>query len=50
VDSDPELSELCTRMRESGQSACTIVFCDSDVYVEPSHAFSDASHSAPAAS
>lgn len=35
VDSDPELSELCARMREAGQSACTILFCDGDVYVEP---------------
>jgi hypothetical protein len=36
VDSDPELSELCARMREAGRSACSILFCDGDVYVEPS--------------
>ena len=35
VDSDPQLSELCSRMREAGRSACTILFCDGDVYVEP---------------
>ena len=35
VDSDRDLSELCTRMREAGRSACTILFCDGDVYVEP---------------
>lgn len=36
VDSDPELSELCARMREAGRTACTILFCDGDVYLEPS--------------
>ncbi|HET9934035.1 MAG TPA: hypothetical protein VFQ35_25200 [Polyangiaceae bacterium] len=35
VDSDPELSELCARMREAGRTACSILFCDGDVYVEP---------------
>jgi len=35
VDSDPDLSELCGRMREAGRSACSILFCDGDVYVEP---------------
>lgn len=35
VDSDSELSELCARMREAGRCACTILFCDGDVYVEP---------------
>ena len=34
VDSDAELSELCARMREAGNSACTIVFCESDVFIE----------------
>jgi hypothetical protein len=34
VDSDPQLSELCARMREAGRSSCTILFCDGDVYVE----------------
>ena len=33
VDSDEELSELCARMREAGRSSCTIVFCESAVYV-----------------
>ncbi|MEI9937180.1 MAG: hypothetical protein WDO69_08130 [Pseudomonadota bacterium] len=36
MDSDAELSELCARMREAGNSACTIVFCESDVYIEGS--------------
>jgi len=35
VDSDSELSELCARMREAGRCACTILFCDGDVFVEP---------------
>jgi len=34
VDSDAELSELCSRMREAGHSACTIVFCEREVFVE----------------
>ena len=34
VDSDPEFSDLLARMRESGRSSCTIVFCESDVFVE----------------
>jgi len=34
VDSDGDLSELCARMREAGRSACTILFCDGDVFVE----------------
>jgi hypothetical protein len=34
VDSDSEFSELCARMREKGRSSCTIVFCESDVFVE----------------
>jgi prepilin-type processing-associated H-X9-DG protein len=46
VDSDPELSELCARMRESGQSSCSIVFCDGHVYVEPTTPRADAPHSA----
>lgn len=50
VDSDPELSELCARMRETGQSACTIVFCDGHVYVEPTQAYPDRAHSARATS
>jgi hypothetical protein len=34
VDSDAEFSELCARMREAGRSSCTIVFCESDVFIE----------------
>ncbi len=34
VDSDAEFSELCSRMREMGRTSCTIVFCESDVFVE----------------
>lgn len=34
VDSDREFSELCARMRETGRCSCTIVFCESDVFVE----------------
>ena len=34
VDSDTEFSEHCARMREAGRSSCTIVFCESDVFVE----------------
>jgi prepilin-type processing-associated H-X9-DG protein len=37
-------------MRETGQSACTIVFCDGHVYVEPAQAFAEAPHSARAPS
>ena len=34
VDSDSEFSELCARMRETGRSSCTIVLCESDVFIE----------------
>ncbi|HSC86925.1 MAG TPA: hypothetical protein VLC09_06625 [Polyangiaceae bacterium] len=34
VDADPELAELCARMRESGRCSCAILFCDQDVLVE----------------
>lgn len=34
VDTDGDLSELCARMRETGRSSCTILFCDEDVLVE----------------
>ncbi len=34
VDSDAELSELCSRMRESGRTSCEILFCEADVIVE----------------
>jgi hypothetical protein len=34
VDSDEELAELCSRMREAGNSSCAILFCDGEVLVE----------------
>jgi hypothetical protein len=34
VDSDEELAELCGRLREAGQSACAILFCEDEVLVE----------------
>jgi hypothetical protein len=34
VDSDREFSELCTRMRETGRTSCTILFCEQDVFIE----------------
>lgn len=34
VDADEELTELCTRMREAGRTACAILRCDDDVIVE----------------
>jgi len=34
VDADREFSELCTRMRETGRTSCTILFCEHDVYIE----------------
>jgi len=34
VDSDPELAELCARMREAGRGSCAILFCDDEVFVE----------------
>jgi hypothetical protein len=34
VDADPELAELCARMRENGRCSCAILFCDQDVMVE----------------
>jgi len=34
VDADKEFSELCTRMRETGRTSCTILFCEHDVYIE----------------
>ena len=41
VDSDRELSELCARMRETGRSACAILFCESEVFVEPGRTADD---------
>ena len=34
VDADEDLAELCGRMRETGQTACAILFCDDEVIVE----------------
>ncbi len=34
VDADPELAELCARMREAGRSSCAILYCEDDVLVE----------------
>jgi len=34
VDSDPELAELCARMRETGRGSCAIMFCEDDVFIE----------------
>jgi hypothetical protein len=34
VDSDTDFSELCARMRETERTSCTIVFCESDVFIE----------------
>lgn len=41
VDSDPELSELCARMRETGKGSCSIIFCDGEVLVGQAPAESD---------
>lgn len=37
VDADEDLTELCSRMRETGRSSCSILFCDGDVWVEQPH-------------
>ena len=34
VDSDRDLADLCRRMRESGRSSCSVLFCSGDVFVE----------------
>lgn len=34
VDFDEELSALCARMREMGRCACTILFCEEDVFIQ----------------
>ena len=34
VDADQDLAELCGRIRETGRSSCTILFCDEDLVVE----------------
>jgi hypothetical protein len=38
VDADPELAELCARMRGTGRCACTILFCQDHVFVQESRA------------
>jgi hypothetical protein len=38
VDADPELAELCARMRATGRCACTILFCQDHVFVQESRA------------
>jgi len=35
VDSDEDLGELCTRMRESDRTACAILFCEDDSFSPP---------------
>jgi len=37
VDSDRDLADLCRRMRESGRSSCSVLFCSGDVFVEQSN-------------
>lgn len=34
VDADPELSELCARMRATGRCSCAILFCESEVLLD----------------
>jgi hypothetical protein len=34
VDSDSDLGDLCSRMREAGRSSCAIRFCDSEEATE----------------
>ena len=34
VDSDEELAELCSRLREAGHSSCAILYCEDEVIVE----------------
>ncbi len=35
VDSDDDLGELCSRMRESDRTACAILFCEDDSIAPP---------------
>lgn len=35
VDSDEDLGELCTRMRESDRTACAILYCEDDSFAPP---------------
>lgn len=34
VDSDRDLADLCRRMRETGRSSCSVLFCSGEVLVE----------------
>lgn len=34
VDTDTELADLCSRLREAGRGSCAILFCEADVLVE----------------
>jgi hypothetical protein len=34
VDADQNLADLCRRMRETGRSSCSVLFCSGDVFVE----------------
>ena len=36
VDADKDLADLCRRMRETGRSSCSVLFCAGDVFVEQS--------------
>jgi len=47
VDSDRDLADLCRRMRESGRSSCSVLFCSGDVFVEQSSSAARATVSNP---
>jgi len=34
VDSDADIAELCSRLREAQRGSCAILFCEGDVLVE----------------
>jgi len=34
VDSDEDLAELCSRMREAGRTSCSLLYCEDEVLVE----------------
>ena len=48
VDSDEDLGELCSRMREADRTACAILFCEDEAFSLPvvrrMSAFSRAAH------
>ncbi len=35
VDSDEDLGDLCSRMREADRTACAILFCEDESYSMP---------------